>query len=162
MLFFPLYSCLLFFCQDTALGKFLVDNCFNPNLKCQNVNCKRSARDHVLSFVHKDGRVDITVGWLKFDLAAAALASAGELHTRAFLDTFACIYRNAPRVVPLSRPFLGVAFFSPTLLKSWVLSGYFDSFLCVMSMDAYMCVDVSCAVEVGIDPNDGGVKKHIK
>lgn len=63
--------------QDTALGKFLVDNCFNPYLKCQNVNCKRSARDHVLSFVHKDGRVDITVGWLKFDLAAAALASAG-------------------------------------------------------------------------------------
>lgn len=59
------------------MGKFLVDNCFNPNLKCQNVNCKRSARDHVLSFVHKDGRVDITVGWLKFDLAAAALASAG-------------------------------------------------------------------------------------
>lgn len=56
-----------------------MDNCFNPNLKCQNVNCKRSARDHVLSFVHKDGRVDITVGWLKFDLAAAALASAGEL-----------------------------------------------------------------------------------
>lgn len=67
-----------FHLQDTALGKFLVDNCFNPNLKCQNVNCKRSARDHVLSFVHKDGRVDITVGWLKFDLAAAALASAGE------------------------------------------------------------------------------------
>ncbi|CAN0342392.1 unnamed protein product, partial [Ectocarpus fasciculatus] len=62
--------------HDTALGKFLVDNCFNPNLKCQNVNCKRSARDHVLSFVHNHGRVDITVGWLKFDLAAAAQASA--------------------------------------------------------------------------------------
>ncbi len=67
------------FFQDTALGKFLMDNCFNPTLKCQNVNCKRSARDHVLSFVHKDGRVDITVGWLKFDLAAAALASAGTM-----------------------------------------------------------------------------------
>lgn len=54
-----------------------MDNCFNANLKCQNVNCKRSAREHVLSFIHNDGRVDITVGWTKFDLAAAALASAG-------------------------------------------------------------------------------------
>eukprot|EP00903_Cladosiphon_okamuranus_P005970 g5894.t1 len=62
--------------HDTALGKFLVENCFNPNLKCQNVNCKRSARDHVLSFVHKDGRVDITVSWIKFDLAAVARDSA--------------------------------------------------------------------------------------
>ncbi|CAM9902018.1 unnamed protein product, partial [Laminaria digitata] len=62
--------------KDLALGQFLVDNCFNPNLKCQNVNCKRSARDHMLSFVHNDGRVNITVGWLRFDLSTAALASA--------------------------------------------------------------------------------------
>ena len=68
----------LSFLQDLALGQFLVDNCFNPNLKCQNVNCKRSARDHMLSFVHNDGRVNITVGWLRFDLSTAALASAGE------------------------------------------------------------------------------------
>lgn len=66
--------------QDTALGQFLVDNCFNPSLKCQNINCKRSARDHVLSFVHNDGRVDITVGWLPFDLPAAVAASAGARH----------------------------------------------------------------------------------
>lgn len=63
--------------QDTALGQFLVDNCFNPSLKCQNINCKRSARDHVLSFVHNDGRVDITVSWLPFDLPAVVAASAG-------------------------------------------------------------------------------------
>lgn len=53
-----------------------MENCFNP-LKCQNVTCKRSGRDHVLSFVHNDGRVDITVGLIPFDLPAAVAASSG-------------------------------------------------------------------------------------
>lgn len=53
-------------------------NCFNPSLKCNNPNCKRSIRDHVLSFIHDDGRVNITVGWLPFDLASAVVASSGQ------------------------------------------------------------------------------------
>ncbi|CAM9796688.1 unnamed protein product, partial [Discosporangium mesarthrocarpum] len=42
---------------DLSLGHFLAQNCFNPDQKCQNVNCKRGVRDHVLSYVHHDGQV---------------------------------------------------------------------------------------------------------
>lgn len=56
-----------------------MDNCFNPTHKCQNLNCKKSVREHVLSFIHNTGRVNITVGWAPFDLEDAALANAGKL-----------------------------------------------------------------------------------
>jgi len=46
---------------DTGLGQFLLDSCFNFNYKCPHVNCKRSVTEHVLSFIHKDGRVSISV-----------------------------------------------------------------------------------------------------
>tara|TARA_B110000305_G_C19139996_1_gene493022 strand:- start:144 stop:392 length:249 start_codon:yes stop_codon:yes gene_type:complete len=47
--------------QDVSLGQFLRDSCFNLNLKCQNATCKQSVLDHVLSFIHKDGQVNIKV-----------------------------------------------------------------------------------------------------
>lgn len=79
--------------QDTALGQFLIENCFNPELKCQNVTCKRSARDHLLSFVHNDGRVDITVGRTPFDLPAAVAAAAGEAIAR-WAPVLPCLLRS--------------------------------------------------------------------
>jgi len=47
--------------QDVSLGQFLRDSCFNMSLKCQNANCKKAVLDHVLSFIHKDGQVNIHV-----------------------------------------------------------------------------------------------------
>lgn len=47
--------------QDVSLGQFLRDSCFNLSLRCQNPNCKKSVLDHSLSFVHKDGLINITV-----------------------------------------------------------------------------------------------------
>jgi len=47
--------------QDVSLGQFLRDSCFNLGLKCQNHTCKKSVLDHTLSFLHKDGQIDITV-----------------------------------------------------------------------------------------------------
>ena len=47
--------------QDVSLGHFLRDSCFNLGLKCQNPTCKKSVLDHTLSFLHKDGQINITV-----------------------------------------------------------------------------------------------------
>jgi hypothetical protein len=60
--------------QDVSLGQFLLDSCFNQSLKCQNVNCKRSVRDHVLGFIHGSGRVNITVGRLPHAMPTATAA----------------------------------------------------------------------------------------
>ena len=47
--------------QDVSLGQFLRDSCFNLDLKCQNPSCKKSVLEHSLSFIHNDGRINITV-----------------------------------------------------------------------------------------------------
>jgi len=47
--------------QDVSLGQFLRDSCFNLDLKCQNPTCKKSVLEHSLSFIHNDGRLNITV-----------------------------------------------------------------------------------------------------
>lgn len=62
--------------QDKALGEFLEENCFDLSAKCE--SCKRGVLDHLMSFVHNDGRVDITVGWSPFNLASAAQAATGK------------------------------------------------------------------------------------
>ncbi|CAM9162419.1 unnamed protein product, partial [Phaeothamnion confervicola] len=67
--------------EESSLGQFLLESCFHPGMRCPNPACKRSAREHVLSYVHRDGRVRISVGRLQAPLnprsfAAAAMASA--------------------------------------------------------------------------------------
>ncbi|GMH93596.1 hypothetical protein TL16_g12674, partial [Triparma laevis f. inornata] len=47
--------------QDVTLGQFLRDSCFNMSLKCQNPTCKKNVLEHTLSFVHKDGQININV-----------------------------------------------------------------------------------------------------
>ncbi|CAM9557937.1 unnamed protein product, partial [Chrysoparadoxa australica] len=67
--------------QDLSLGQFLLTSCFKADLKCQSPACKRSARDHTLSFIHDQGRVSITVKRLAHCLPTSlhdAALSAGD------------------------------------------------------------------------------------
>eukprot|EP01038_Epipyxis_sp_PR26KG_P010221 gene10221-13751_t len=54
--------------QDIALGKFLVDNCFHLNR-----TSTRESRmlDHVLSFIHRPGRIDISISRVDHSSTAA-------------------------------------------------------------------------------------------
>lgn len=58
--------------QDVSLGQFLRDSCFDLSLKCQNPTCKKSVLDHSLSFVHKDGLINITVDHMDEPLPPAS------------------------------------------------------------------------------------------
>ena len=78
--------------QDMALGRFLEDKCFQDPLKCDSPNCKKSVRDHLRSFVHNNGRVDITVRSFPFRLSDVIQASASESPpTAAFMTATALL-----------------------------------------------------------------------
>ena len=62
--------------QDVSLGQFLRDSCFNLSLKCQNPTCKKSVLDHSLSFVHKDGLINIEVDHMDDPLPPAPYESS--------------------------------------------------------------------------------------
>jgi len=47
--------------NDLTLGTFLLRKCLNRNLVCNNKKCKRTVLQHVLSYAHSTGRVNIQV-----------------------------------------------------------------------------------------------------
>ncbi len=61
--------------RDVSLGQFLQESCFNSKLKCHNVTCKRSVRDHTLSLIHGTGRIDISVGIFPMALSQCIISS---------------------------------------------------------------------------------------
>jgi hypothetical protein len=46
---------------DKTLGQFLMENCFNFKLQCLGEKCRKPAMEHVLSYAHQGGRLNISV-----------------------------------------------------------------------------------------------------
>lgn len=47
--------------NDITLGQFLEQYCFNPSLECKIEACNKSMIDHEKTFIHRNGRVNISI-----------------------------------------------------------------------------------------------------
>eukprot|EP01117_Protostelium_nocturnum_P012281 TRINITY_DN451_c1_g2_i2.p1 TRINITY_DN451_c1_g2~~TRINITY_DN451_c1_g2_i2.p1 ORF type:complete len:1716 (+),score=603.02 TRINITY_DN451_c1_g2_i2:129-5276(+) len=54
--------------SDITVGQFLETFCFNSNYKCKSPTCGKGVTEHIRSFVHGDGRINLMVSKAEFQL----------------------------------------------------------------------------------------------
>ena len=75
--------------QDVALGQFLVESCFQMHDRLNNSSVMMM--DHTLSFIHRPGRIDISVS----KIATSGSASSGESHSTDHINGIGAVQSNS-------------------------------------------------------------------